>query len=63
MEVAMMKPSAQSPHVPSHPAELIDDELDAVAAGVTASRPPVKAWSGPGDEGPEETITFVYGGL
>jgi hypothetical protein len=21
------------------------------------------AWSGPGDEGPEESITFVYGGL
>jgi bacteriocin-like protein len=33
--------------------ELAENELNNVVGG----------WSGPGDEGPEESITFVYGKL
>jgi len=33
--------------------ELTEDDLNNVVGG----------WSGPGDEGPEETITFSYGKL
>ena len=39
-----------------HADELREDDLDRVSGGATVTRR-----SGPGDEGPEESITFVYG--
>jgi hypothetical protein len=56
-----MMTQPQNPFVASHPSDLADEQLDVVAGGLTKASPKTIAWSGPGDEGPEESITFVYG--
>jgi hypothetical protein len=39
------------------------DDVAGFAFGSLALLGPPLKWSGPGDEGPEETITFTYGGV
>jgi hypothetical protein len=47
--------------LPKPKKELTGDQAEGVKGGDAKAQP--KPWSGPGDEGPEEQITFVYGKL